>query len=124
MIRATKAITLADIRRVLPRIPEGLSEYGFTAAMNFGNPIATEAADRAAVQLDQQGLLPLRLSLMYIVNTPELARTAAQDSHRYAKAVRSTNVWVTPRRSSGIGPCARPSMRPRRFAPRGTAQPG
>ena len=94
VIRATQAITLADIERTLPRLLEGLSEYGFTAAMDFGNPIATEAAAQAAVKLDQQGKLPLRLSLMHLVNTPKLAQTAAEDSRRFAAGVRSPNVWV------------------------------
>jgi predicted amidohydrolase YtcJ len=94
VLRATKVITAADIERSLPRILAGLSEYGFTAAMDFGNPIATEAAAQALVKLDQQGKLPLRLSLLHLVNTPELAKTAVIDSTAFAKRVRSAHVWV------------------------------
>ena len=94
VLRATKVITAADIERSLPRILAGLSEYGFTAAMDFGNPIATEAAAQALVKLDQQGKLPLRLSLLHLVNTPELAKTAVIDSTAFAKQVRSAHVWV------------------------------
>lgn len=94
VIRATKVITAADIERSLPRILSGLSEYGFTAAMDFGNPIATEQAAAALVKLDQQGKLPLRLSLMHAVNTPELANTAVIDSTRLASQARSAHVWV------------------------------
>lgn len=94
MLRATKVITAADIERSLPRILAGLSEYGFTAAMDFGNPIATEQAAAALVKLDQQGKVPLRLSLLHLVNTPELAKTAVIDSTRLAKQVRSAHVWV------------------------------
>jgi predicted amidohydrolase YtcJ len=94
VVRATNVVTAADIERVLPRVLSGLSEYGFTAAMDFGNPIATEAAAEAIVKLDQQGKLPLRLSMMHLVNTAELARTAVADSTRLAQLARSANVWV------------------------------
>lgn len=94
VVRATGVITAADIERSLPKILSGLSEYGFTAAMDFGNPIATEQAASAVVKLDQQGKLPLRLSLMHIVSSPDLARTAVADSTRLAQQARSANVWV------------------------------
>ncbi len=94
VVRATGVITAADIERSLPKILSGLSEYGFTAAMDFGNPIATEPAAAALVKLDQQGKLPLRLSLMHLVNTPQLASTAVSDSTRLAQQARSANVWV------------------------------
>jgi predicted amidohydrolase YtcJ len=94
VLRATKVITAADIERSLPRILSGLSEYGFTAAMDFGNPIATEQAAAALVKLDQQGKLPLRLSLLHLVNTPQLAKSAVIDSTTLAKQVRSAHVWV------------------------------
>ena len=94
MLRATNVITAADIERSLPKILSGLSEYGFTAAMDFGNPIATEAAAQALVKLDQQGKVPLRLSLLHLVNTPQLAKSAVIDSTTFAKQVRSAHVWV------------------------------
>ena len=93
VIRATKAITLADIARTLPRILEGLSEYGFTAAMDFGNPIATEAAAQAAVKLDQQGRLPRRL--MRAVMPGECARTTSGSTPSRSLA---TAFWKTRRR--------------------------
>jgi len=94
VVRATKVITLEDIQRVLPDILSGLSEYGFTAAMDFGNPVATQEAAAALVKLDQEGKLPLRVSLMPFVNTPTLAKTAVVDSINFAKQVNSSNVWV------------------------------
>jgi hypothetical protein len=94
VIRATGVITAADIEHSLPKILAGLSEYGFTAAMDFGNPIATDQAAAALVKLDQQGKVPLRLSLMHAVNTPELAKTAVSDSTRLASQARSPHVWV------------------------------
>jgi predicted amidohydrolase YtcJ len=94
VLRSTGVITAADIERSLPGVLAGLSEYGFTAAMDFGNPIVTEAATAAVVKLDQQGKLPLRLSLMHLVNTPELAKTAVSDSTRLAQQARSANVWM------------------------------
>lgn len=94
VVRATGVITAADIERSLPKILSGLSEYGFTAAMDFGNPIATEQAAAALVKLDQQGKVPLRLSLMHLVNTPQLAKTAVADSSRLASQARSAHVWV------------------------------
>jgi predicted amidohydrolase YtcJ len=94
VVRATKVITVEDIQRVLPDILSGLSEYGFTAAMDFGNPVATQEAAAALVKLDQEGKLPLRVSLMHFVNTPALAKTAVVDSINFAKQVQSPNVWV------------------------------
>jgi predicted amidohydrolase YtcJ len=94
VVRATGVITAADIERSLPKILSGLSEYGFTAAMDFGNPIASEEGAAAVVKLDQQGKLPLRLSLMHLVNTADLARTAVADSTRLASQARSAHVWV------------------------------
>jgi predicted amidohydrolase YtcJ len=94
VIRATGVITAADIERSLPKILAGLSEYGFTAAMDFGNPIATKQAAAALVKLDQQGKVPLRLSLMHLVNTADLARTAVADSTQLASQARSPHVWV------------------------------
>jgi len=94
VVRATGVITAGDIERSLPKILAGLSEHGFTAAMDFGNPIATEEAASALVNLDQQGKVPLRLSLMHLVNTPQLAKTAVKDSTQLAKRAQSPNVWV------------------------------
>ena len=94
VVRATGVITAADLERSLPKILSGLSEYGFTAAMDFGNPIASEQGAAAVVKLDQQGKLPLRLSLMHLVNTADLARTAVADSTRLASQARSAHVWV------------------------------
>ena len=94
VVRATKVITVDDIQRVLPDILSGLSEYGFTAAMDFGNPLATQEAAAALVKLDHEGKLPLRVSLMHFVNTPTLAKTAVADSINFAKQVNSSNVWV------------------------------
>lgn len=94
VVRATGVVTAADIERSLPKILAGLSEYGFTAAMDFGNLIATEQAAAALVKLDQQGKVPLRLSLLHLVNTPQLAKSAVTDSIKLAKLARSANVWV------------------------------
>jgi len=62
--------------------------------MDFGNLIATEQAAAALVKLDQQGKVPLRLSLVHLVNTPQLAKSAVTDSIKLAKLARSANVWV------------------------------
>lgn len=94
VVRATGAITANDIERSLPGILSGLSEYGFTAAMDFGNPIATEQAAAALIKLDKQGKVPLRLSLMHLINTPELAKTATLDSAKLAEQSQSKHVWV------------------------------
>lgn len=91
---AIQAITAESISSTLPATIEGLSEFGFTSAIDYGIPIATVDAYQAVVDLDKQGKLPLRLSLTYYINTPKLGETAIEDLDRLAKTYKSDHVWI------------------------------
>jgi predicted amidohydrolase YtcJ len=60
----------------------------------MGTPIAPEAAYRALVNLDEEGKLPLRVSMTYYVNTASLAETAVEKLDEFARKYRSDNAWI------------------------------
>ena len=84
-----------SMRASIPAVLEGLSEFGFTSAIDMGSPIAPDAGFQALVDLDNAGQLPLRLSAAHYVNTPALAASAVETLDRYAQTYRSERVWVT-----------------------------
>ena len=90
---ATGAITAASMAASLPNVVEGLSELGFTSAIDMGAPIATGEAYQALYDLSAAGRLPLRLSVTYYVNTPALAETAVETFDDYAKKYRTEHLW-------------------------------
>ena len=57
----TEAITTEGIMEALPVLLEGMSEFGFTSAIDMGAPFATEAIFDAYVALDEAGTLPYLL---------------------------------------------------------------
>ncbi len=93
VINAIEAISPEAMLSSIPQVLEGLSEFGFTAAMDMGNPIATEVALNAIIDLDNQGKLPLRLSMTHFVNTPAVAETAIEAQEQYAKKYKSEHAW-------------------------------
>ena len=90
---ATEAITSEGIMNSLPVLLEGMSEFGFTAAIDMGAPFATEAIFDAYVALDNEGNLPLRLSVTHYINNEDLAKNAAEKLEASAKRWRSEHVW-------------------------------
>ena len=93
ILMATEAITSEGIMNALPMILEGLSEFGFTTAIDMGAPFATEAIFDAYVALDKQGKLPVRLSVTYYINNETLAKDAAEKLAANAKRWHSEHVW-------------------------------
>lgn len=90
---ATGAITSEGIMKSLPVLLEGLSEFGFTAAIDMGAPFATEAIFDSYVALDKAGKLPLRLSVTYYINNEELAKDAAEKLEANARRWHTEHVW-------------------------------
>ena len=90
---ATEAITSEGIMNSLPVLLEGLSEFGFTAAIDMGAPFATEAIFDAYAAMDKAGEMPLRLSVTYYINNEELAMDAAEKLDAYAKRWHTEHVW-------------------------------
>ena len=98
---ATGAITAESMAAALPKVIEGLSEFGFTTAIDMGAPIATDEAYEALYDMSEAGDLPLRLSIAYYVNTPELAATAIETLDGYAKQYQTDTLWFDTLKVSG-----------------------
>ncbi|MDA2917995.1 amidohydrolase [Desulfobacterota bacterium AH_259_B03_O07] len=88
------AITVESIQASLPEVLKNLTEFGFTTAIDMGIATAREAAYKAIVKLDKDGMLPLRISMTHFVNTPDLAKTAVETLDGYAKKYKSDHVWI------------------------------
>lgn len=93
VLRAIEAIPPSAMLASIPEVLEGLTEFGFTAAIDMGNPIATETGLQTIVDLDRQGKLPLRMSMTHFVNTPHVAQTALKVQRQYAEQYQSDHVW-------------------------------
>lgn len=89
----TEAITTEGIMEAMPVLLEGMSEFGFTTAIDMGAPFATEAIFDSYVGLDKAGKLPLRLSVTYYINNEELAKDAPEKLEASAKRWKSEHVW-------------------------------
>lgn len=94
IIEATQAITLEAMRSSIPDVLEGLTEFGFTSAMDLGSPLATEDGFQAVIGMDSEGKLPVRISLTHYINTPVLADSAVETLVNYAGRFKSEHVWV------------------------------
>ncbi|TNF78143.1 MAG: amidohydrolase [Acidobacteria bacterium] len=98
---AIGAITAESMAASLPAVIEGLSEFGFTSAIDMGAPIATDQAYEAMYNMSRAGDLPLRLSVTFYVNTPDLAQTAVETFDEYAKKYRTDTLWFDTLKVSG-----------------------
>ena len=98
---ATGAITAESMAAAIPSVLEGLSEFGFTTAIDMGVPIATAEAYQALYDLSVAGELPLRLSMTYYVNTPALAEGAVETLDAYARKYRTETLWFDTLKVSG-----------------------
>lgn len=94
VMEATRAITAESVRAAIPEVLEGLSEFGFTTALDMGAPFATDAGFSALTGLDEAGELPIRIGLTHYINTAKLAETAVDKLDYYAKEYESEHVWM------------------------------
>lgn len=94
ILLATDAINADSMRASIPNVLEGLSEFGFTAAIDMGAPIATEAGFQALVDLDNAGELSVRMSLTHYINHESMAGDAVETMLRFRDTYRSDHVWV------------------------------
>ncbi len=101
VLNATEAITAESMMASMPDVLEGLSEFGFTAAIDMGIPFSTEAAYDAFVALDKKGEFPIRLSVCYYVNTPALAGDAVTKLQAYSKKYKTEHIWFDTLKISG-----------------------
>lgn len=90
---AIEALPSNEIATSLRTVIAALSSYGFTAALDCGNPVATELALAELSALDAADALPLRISLTTMVNTPEMAEIAIPTQRRYAATYRGPHHW-------------------------------
>ncbi len=90
---AIDALPSDAIATSLRSVLSTLSAYGFTAALECGNPVATELALAELGALDTEGALPVRLSLTTMVNTPEMAAVAISTQKHYAETFHGPHHW-------------------------------
>ncbi len=93
VIVAIDAVPVQEVLAALPTIVEGMSAFGFTAAFDMGNPIATRAALDALLELDQHGRLPMRVSATTLVNTPHMAAVGIDHQRESAERYRTDHLW-------------------------------
>lgn len=95
ILKTLKAVDEESVLAILPNLVRGLTEFGFTAAMDYGSPVGTEESFRAVIRLDRNGGLPLHLALTHLVNTPALAVAAVETQRRYSREFKSKNVSLS-----------------------------
>lgn len=93
VLSAIEGITPESITSALTKVFEGMSEFGFTSAIDMGAVLEPEASHTAFIELDKAGKKPLRLCATHYVNTPELARTAVEMVERNDKRYKSDTLW-------------------------------
>jgi predicted amidohydrolase YtcJ len=98
---ATGAITAESMAAALPSVIEGLSAFGYTAAIDMGAPIATDQAYEALYMLSKAGELPLRLSVTFYVNTKALSLVGVEKLDEFARKYRTETLWFDTLKISG-----------------------
>lgn len=93
VLNALQAITPESMMRSIPTVLRGLSAFGFTALLECGNPILTEAGFAALAALDRQGELPLRASLTAFTNSESTAQTVLERTAQYAADYSTEHLW-------------------------------
>lgn len=93
VVLATGAVVVDAVKEAIADIVAGMSAFGFTAAFDMGNPIATEVGLDALLALDAEGRLPLRVSATTMINTPEMAKVGIAHQRRHAQQYRTAHIW-------------------------------
>jgi len=93
VLEAIRAITPESLLRAIPATVAGLTAFGFTAALECGNPFLTEVALGALRELDLRGELPLRVSLTVLANTEAVAEHAVGLTAEYAARFGTDHLW-------------------------------
>ena len=94
IVLATGAITVDAVADAIAGVVEGMSAYGFTAAFDMGNPVASRTALDALRSLDHAGRLPMRVSATTMINTPHMAEIGIEEQRECAELYRSPHVWL------------------------------
>lgn len=94
VILATNAVSSEAIGRAMPKMLEILTAYGFTGALDMGFPLTTEEGYQSLVDLDNEGKLPIRVSLAYFFNSEELGKQVIENIDGFSKRFKSEHVWL------------------------------
>ncbi|WP_427969673.1 amidohydrolase [Altererythrobacter sp.] len=94
VIVATNAISSEAIAGAMPEMLNILSSFGFTGAIDMGFPLATEEGYQSLVDLDNEGKLPLRVSLAYFVNSVAAGDKVLATIDDFSKRFKSDHVWL------------------------------
>ena len=89
---AIPVFTAESIKAALPRVFEGMNEYGFTSASDMGAPIAPEPTYAAYQELDREGALTVRLSVKSYASSDKAAKAASEVLDRLS-VYESDRLW-------------------------------
>ncbi|MDK3075737.1 amidohydrolase [Sedimentitalea sp. JM2-8] len=103
VINASKAVTPEGLAASLPNMLEIMTSFGFTGALDMGFPLGTEAGYQALVDLDNEGKLPIRVSLAYMFNTVDLGKKVLATIEEFSQRFSSEHVWLDTLKIVGDG---------------------
>jgi len=98
-----KAVTPEGLAVSLPNMLKILTSLGFTGAMDMGFPLGTESGYQALIDMDNEGKLPIRVSLAYMFNTQELGKKVLANIKEYSQRYKSEHVWLDTMKIVGDG---------------------
>jgi len=103
VIVGSKAVTAETIAAAMPEMLKILTSYGFTGLIEMGFPFSTEAGYQSLVDLDNEGKLPVRVSLAYMFNSVELGDKVIATIQDFSKRFKSEHVWLDTMKIIGDG---------------------
>jgi len=103
VIVGSKAVTAETIATALPDMLAILTSFGFTAAIDMGFPMSTEEGYQSLVDLDNEGKLPVRVSLAYMFNSVELGEKVIATIQDFSRRFDSDHVWLDTMKIIGDG---------------------
>jgi predicted amidohydrolase YtcJ len=103
VILGSKAVTPETLAVSLPNMLGILTSLGFTGAMDMGFPLDTEAGYQALIDMDNEGKLPIRVSLAYMFNSQKLGKKVLETIEDFSKRYKSEHVWLDTMKIVGDG---------------------
>jgi len=103
VLNGAKAVTPEGLAASLPNMLKILTSLGFTGAIDMGFPLDTESGYQALIDMDNEGKLPIRVSLAYMFNTQELGKTVLSTIEDSSKRYKSEHVWLDTMKIVGDG---------------------
>jgi len=103
VLNGAKAVTPEGLAASLPNMLKILTSLGFTGAIDMGFPLDTESGYQALIDMDNEGKLPIRVSLAYMFNTQKLGKTVLSTIEDFSQRYKSEHVWLDTMKIVGDG---------------------